>query len=680
MKMFLFCFSAVVGLACRCGAEGLGSCHSAVSPDGKNEIRVWAEKELAYGVFRDGRELVPRSVISLTLDGRAPLGPAARVKDVERRILSGTLPTPIGKQAVIDLSGNETRIVMEGSWALRLVARNDGVAYRFETSVDGKVRVLDEQATVGLSGRCSVAYVNYDRGGWKEGGDFEQDSWEAVTRVQAPCEVGTTNGVAYLPVVFGFADGTALSVTESDLHDYAGWLLQRDASSVRNPLVARFSRFPLATINVNWKESDDSVKRPLRYKRVTKRADFIVETDGTRTYPWRVFQIAPRAIDLCASQIVEALATPAREDFSWVEPGQVAWDWWNAFDNKGTKDGCTTAGYRRFIDFAARHGIRYVILDEGWSKALDIWEYAPNVDVPEIVRYAEQKGVGIILWMAAGQVIGQEEKVAAHFGALGVKGFKVDFMDREDADMIRFEESFAAACAHHRLVVAYHGMSKPTGLHVTYPNILNYEGVHGLENMKWYNGKEDFMLNDLMSLYVRMSAGPMDYTPGAMDNYPVGAYRGTYKEPGSMGTRCRQMALMILCYAPLQMLCDAPTKYERNPESFGFMSQVPTVWDETVGLDGDPTRFAVLARRKGADWWCAGIASKEGKSFELDTGFRGSGRWRATIFRDAEDAALNPASYVREVRTVRAGERLRLDMAGGGGFAVRFARISASDE
>ena len=296
------------------------------------------------------------------------------------------------------------------------------------------------------------------------------------------------------------------------------------------------------------------------------------------------------------------------------------------------------------------------------------------MDVPAIIEYADKKGVGVILWMAWAQAYGAEEKVAEHFSKLGAKGFKVDFMDRGDADVASFLEKFAAACARHRMVVDYHGVYRPVGLSRTYPNVLNYEGVHGLEYMKLYRG-EDMMANDVAAFFLRMTAGPMDYTPCAMDNYRIGEYRGDATNPGSIGTRCRQMAMMALYEAPLQMLCDAPTKYERNAECLSFMARTPVVWDSVVGLGGSPETFAAVARkaRDGA-WYAAGISNRDPRTFAFATDFLADGEWRADIFRDADDSADEPTHYVHEAKDVHAGETLSFRMAPGGGFVVRFTR------
>ncbi|MBO7654559.1 MAG: glycoside hydrolase family 97 catalytic domain-containing protein, partial [Kiritimatiellae bacterium] len=381
---------------------------------------------------------------------------------------------------------------------------------------------------------------------------------------------------------------------------------------------------------------------------------------------------------LCESDLVWALA-PAQDkdaDFSWVKPGKVAWDWWNDYGHKG-KAGCNTGTYERFIDFAAANGLEYVIFDAGWSDGLNIWKYNPQVDVPYLIDYAGKKGVGVILWMAWSEVCGNEERVAEHFSKLGAKGFKVDFMDRGDAGVARFLERFAAICAKHRMHLDYHGVSRPNGLHRRYPNLLNYEGIHGLEQMKWFKGDEYGMLyNDVAACYLRMSAGPMDYTPGAMINFGVGSgRRGSNRTPGSLGTRARQMAMMALYEAPLQMFCDSTEHYEANRESVTFMAKIPTVWKRTIGLAGTPDTMFVAARetRDGA-WYAGGIAAIWAPDVELDTAFLGDGEWTAEIFRDAGDAHGDAEKYVHETRTVKSGVKLPFHMAPGGGFIVRFSK------
>ena len=663
--------AAVAGCTCNPIAKNEAT---AVSPDGHNEIRFQL-KPFAYEVLRDGQTLVAKTAVGMKIDG-ACLCQNAMVKEVTTKALSGCEKTEVYKKDKVCLKGQET-FIDYGDFGVRLVARNDGVAYRFETKFPGEVTVNCEKAGFTLCPKAEC-YVNYNGSDFK--GDPLQNSWESVNEKHLAGELKVPEGkIAYLPFVFKAADGTAVCVTESDLVDYPGWNLKNGEADKGVLFRGEFAKFPKkVAFCEGWGKYHLDPNARLRSQKVLEREDFLVKTKGTRTFPWRCFQIGADASKLVESDLVWALATPNKAgDGKWIKPGKVAWDWWNAFDNLGEEQGCTTKGYERFIDFAAKNGVEYVIFDEGWSEKLNIWKYHPRVDVPHLIKYAEERGVGIILWMAWAQVVGEEEKVASYFAKLGAKGFKVDFMDRDDAACVNFLWKFADACAKEHMLVDYHGMFKPTGMERAYPNVLNFEGIHGLEQTKWYTAKWDMMASDVKSYFVRMSAGPLDYTPGAMDNYPVGPkelYKGTHTNPGSIGTRCRQMAMMTLYFAPLQMLCDSPTKYEKNLECFKFMAETPVVWDDTIGLKGDPDTMCACARRKGGAWYAAGMTNAEARDFDLCTKFLGAGEWTAEIFRDAPNADVEPVKYVHEKKVVKAGDKFAVHMAPGGGFVVKFTK------
>ena len=659
--------SAVLAALAGCAMFRGGSDASAVSPDGRNEIRLYL-KPLAYEVLRDGKAVVGRSRIMMRVkDARL----ARESETVEPVVSSGRLlgrvKTPTYKKAEVSLNGYET-LVDFGKWAVRLVARDDGVAYRFETKMGGRIRIESERADVTVPDAGATCWVNFTG---RVGCEETQCQTLRARDVETDHD---KRRMVYLPFVYR-AGGATVAVTESDVRDYPIWNLDEgeDPSAASVGLRGRFAGWPKR--EYHFAGGTNRLERGGRWVRVEKHADWLVETDGTRTYPWRAFVLADEPAKLAESDLVYALAAPADKgaDFSWVKPGKVAWDWWNDWEGKGVAN-CTTATYKRYVDFAAANGVEYVILDEGWSAKLDIWNNNPAVDVPEIIRHGREKGVGIILWMAWAQVVGEEEKVASHFAKLGAAGFKVDFMDRGDAAVARFLEKFAAACAKERMLVDYHGAYRPNGLHRRYPNVLNYEAIYGLEQTKWNNGDVRMLDNDVKAAFVRMTAGPLDYTPGAMDNYAIGKYpKKAYSRPGSVGTRSRQMAMMALYEAPLQMLCDSPSNYERNRESLAFMAATPVVWDETRGLDGDPDSFVVLARRKGNVWYVAGITNADGRIYELDTSFLGSGEWRMDSFRDSRSSDA-PSSYRHENIRVRAGETLAFRMAPGGGFVARFSK------
>ena len=644
-------------LCALCAMPAFADGVSAISPDGRNEIRLYA-RPLAYEVFRDGVTVAAKSEIGMTVDGSRMGGTDAadRVHPaVTTGRRNGVADAPVYKKSKVDLTANET-FADFGKWGVRLVARNDGVAYRFETKMPGKIRVENEKAdlrTPAADARCWGMLTRMF--GCEEAVPFSS-RWG---------EIDLSKTMLYLPFAYE-AGGKYVLVAESDVCGYPIWNF---GSSTGDTMHAKFAGAPKRT-----RKSGAGIS-------VLEHESFLVETDGTRTFPWRVFVLADVPVKFCEADILWALA-PAQEkgaDFSWVRPGKVAWDWWNGFDN-GRK--CDTKGYERFIDFAAAHGLEYVVLDwYGYELrfGFNIWKPCPAVDVDHLVKYAKERGVGLWHWLAFHQVYGDEERVVARFAKQGIKGFKVDFLDRGDADVTAFEEKFAAVCAKYRMQVEYHGEHRPTGLQRRYPNVLNYEGIHGQEWMLPGLSRGDergMMFSDVAACYLRMSAGPMDYTPGAMLNHGIGSgFRGSRMKPGTFGTRCRQMAQVALYEATLQMLCDSPTNYEKNMECFLFMAKIPTVWKSIVGLAGSPDTMFVAARetRDGA-WYAGGITTIEARDCELDTSFLGGGEWKAEIFRDAGDAKEDAQKYVHETRKVKAGEHLPFHMAPGGGFVIRFSK------
>ena len=670
------CAAALCAASASAGA-GLGPDGCAVvSPDGRNEIRLFGEP-LAYEVRRDGVVLVAKTEIAMTVDGRC-LGGGERPVSVARRENRGIVPSPVYKKSRVDLSANEALLDF-GAWGVRAVARDDGVAYRFETRFPGRVRVDGEKAPLRLPSADVRCWGNQTPHFGRQG---------MLPFSKKASEIDFSREMVYLPFAYA-SGGKYVLVTESDVRGYPIWNFGSLDGGV---LGSKFAGAPKTVLRTDWgrnakkgepltEDGERILESGGRWLRVKEHEAYLAETDGARTFPWRAFLLADRPAAFCEADLVWVLA-PAQDggaDFSWVKPGKVAWDWWNCFDNGA---GCSTGTYERFIDFAAANGLEYVVLDEGWSDNLDIWKCSPSVDVPHLVERGARKGVGIILWMSWARVLGDEERVAERFARLGAKGFKVDFIDRGDVEAAAFIEKFTAACARCRMVVLYHGSYLPTGLHRRYPNLLNYEGVHGLEYMKWFAGgdraEREMMFNDVAACFLRMSAGPLDYTPGAMLNRGVGSNgRGSWQTPWSVGTRCRQMAMMALYEAPIQMLCDSPTNYERNRECLDFIAKIPTVWKDVAGLDGSPDTMFVAARetRDGA-WYAGGITTAEARDCALDTSFLGVGTWTAEFFRDAGDAKEDAERFVHGTATVKAGDRMPFRMAPGGGFVVRFSKAA----
>jgi alpha-glucosidase len=366
------------------------------------------------------------------------------------------------------------------------------------------------------------------------------------------------------------------------------------------------------------------------------------------------------------------------EDVSWIKPGLVAWDWINRWHDYGPevkhKAGVNTAAYKRYIDFASKYGIPYLILDEGWSRDnAHPREIKPEVDMKELVRYGSEKGVGLILWITYSGLNEDFEddsfNLFEHFSGMGIKGFKVDFMDRSDQAITHFYEKAAQEAAKYRMLIELHGSYKPTGMEYRYPNVLSYEGVKGLEN-----GLAVTPDNSVYLPFMRNVTGPMSFTPGSMINVqPENARNGLGANLVTIGTRVHHMAYYIIFESGLQMISDSPRQFDQNPDCATFIFSTPVTWDETHALAAEAGQYAVVARRHGDKWWIGGIANNAEKmrEFELSLDFLQQGRtYRLTAFEDGLNADRQAMDYDINVRDVRHGEKLHVKLARNGGFAA----------
>jgi len=407
---------------------------------------------------------------------------------------------------------------------------------------------------------------------------------------------------------------------------------------------------------------------------VVQEANYLAETRGNRQYPWRLVLLAENDAQLVSSDIVFRLSPPTElKDTTWIKPGKVAWDWWNALNLFGVdfKSGINTETYKYYVDFASRYGLEYIILDEGWSDPADLFKINPKLNLEEVVRYAESKKVGVILWCVWYTLDQQMDRALDYFQRIGVKGIKVDFMDRDDQKMVNFYRRCAEAAAKRRLLVDFHGAHKPVGLRRAFPNILNKEGVLGLENSKW--AATVTPEHDLLIPFIRMIAGPMDFTPGAMRNAQEKQFRPIYDLPMSQGTRCHQLAMYVIYESPLQMLCDSPSSYLREPEIMEFLSVVPTVWDETRVLEAKIGDYLVVARKHGDDWYLGGMTDWSPRTMEIKVDFLEPGKkWIAEVWQDGVNADRYAADYQKLKFEVNPAESLKLNLAAGGGVAIRF--------
>lgn len=632
------------------------------SPDKKLKINIHIGEIIEYQVFHETDVILQKSPVSMTLtDGRV-FGKNPELTKVSTHSENEEIDALIYKKEKVKNSYNELKLKFKGDYGIVFRAYDDGVAYRFETTTKKPFYVKSEQAEfVFPSGQS--AYIPYVKGNHPS---IEAQFFSSFENTYTYDKLSDWDSqrLAFLPLLTEHASGKKAAILEADLLNYPGMYLHNEDGS--NILKAVFAPYP--------KETEQGGHNRLQGL-VRSRESYIAKFDGPVIFPWRAIVIAVTDKELADNDMVYKLATPAQGDFSWVKPGKVAWDWWNAWNlyDVDFKTGINNETYKYYIDFASRQGIEYVILDEGWSVNLqaDLYQVVPEIDLEELIAYADARNVGIILWAGYYALARDIEGICRHYAAMGVKGFKVDFMDRDDQPMVDFHYQTAETAARHKLLIDYHGTYKPTGLQRTFPNVINFEGVHGLEQMKWSPETVDQVTYDVTIPFIRQLAGPMDYTQGAMRNAAKNNYRPVNSEAMSQGTRCRQLAQYIILESPLNMLCDSPSNYLREPACTGFIARVPTVWEETKVLNGEIAKYISIARRKGNEWYIGTMTDWDARTLELDLSFLGEGDFKAEIFKDGVNADKVGRDYKREVVDIPGNRKLTVSMAPGGGFAAR---------
>lgn len=653
--------AAAIALAAFClsGSPLVGKNYTLVSPGGKVRVAIDVGPRVSWSVTYGPAAILAPSFISMTINDNVILGRSTVVERVEPRSVDETIRPPIPvKRAIVPDRYSELTIRIRGNYGLCFRAYDDGVAYRFFTGYRREITINAEEATFAFPGRPAA---------WFPFTESLHTSFESHYVRLPLAEVGAKR-FGYAPVVVELEAGPRVAVAEADLEDYPGMFLTGNDKGLPE-LRGLFAPFPLEE---KLREKSD------RELDVVKAANYIAVTQGGRTFPWRVVAIADTDAGLIGHDLLYRLAgAPRIKDLTWIRPGKVAWDWWNANTLYGVdfKAGLNTATYRKYIDFAARNGLEYVILDEGWSDPGDLFKLNPEIDMPGLAAYAAGKKVGLVLWCVWLTLDRQMDRALDQFAAWGVRGIKVDFMDRDDQKMVGFYRRCAEAAARRRLVVDFHGAHLPAGLYRGYPNILTSEGLMGLEYAKWSDSVTPD--HDLSLPFTRMLAGPMDYTPGAMRNAMKDRFLPIFELPLSQGTRCHQMAMFVVYESPFQMLCDSPSAYEAEPGLLGFISGIPTVWDETKPLDGKIEDYVVLARKSGPDWFAAAMTDWTPRSLELRLDFLEDGTYEAEILSDGINSDRYAADYRRELKTVSRGDRLNIELASGGGWLARFRRKAA---
>lgn len=669
VRSTLWLLSVLLALAlantdCGPAREGAGGGTAALavkSPDGSLELSLGMAakpqpylpgERLYYRVAYKGMPVLADSPLGLDLLGAEALDHGFEVTGTARRSNDSNWENAFGAKRTVPDVYNELVVSLREKNAsgrrLDVVVRayNEGLAFRYvlpkQEALD-KFSLAAEATGFYFAGKASAFALNLGRWDTSNEGEYARTALRDIkpaSLVNLPLLVELPNEKIWVALL------------EADLTDYAGMYVA-GVEGLPNALRARLSVAP---------------RRPF---------DRAVLGQTPRSTPWRVLMVGPdpgRFIE--QNYLILDLSAPcAVADTSWIKPGKAAWDWWSGSYATGVpfQPGMNTSTMKHYIDFAARHKFEYMLVDAGWApmsedgRIEDVLRYRPEVDVPAIIAYGRAKGVATLLWVEW-QALGRHmDEAMALYEKWGAAGIKVDYMNRDDQDMVNYYGKVVEKAAAHHLAVDFHGAYKPTGLRRAYPNLLTREGVMGLEYSKWSDRITPE--HDVTIPFTRMLAGPMDFTPGAMRNAAKGKFVARDVAPMAQGTRAHQLAMYVVYESPLVMVSDYPEAYE-GQKGVEFIDQVPTVWDDSKVLGGEPGKFIVIARRKGNDWYVGAMTNWDARDFEVRLDVLGAGDRQAAIFADGPDAATEGTSLEVTKKTVKAGDRLVLHLAPGGGAAV----------
>lgn len=615
------------------------------SPDSRITVNVETGTNTTYSVTFNGKMILNPSPISMTFDNGTVIGRNMEVKNVERST-QNHFKKPVVRQKSKQIIDHYNEMVLDAeNYKLYFRVYNDGLAYRFHTDFPDSLKVLNEEVIYCFPEDYNTLFPE------------ERSMLSAQQPLFKPMklsEIGTDRFCS-TPILIKVDENARIFISESDLESYPGMFLRKQG---KNELAGKF-----AAVSLEDYKTDDRQIFP------TKRADYIARVNGTRNYPWRAMIVAENDANLITNQLIYKLAPEAEGDYSWVRPGKIAWDWYNALILTGVdfKCGINNDTYKYYIDFASKYGIEYVVIDDGWSEAWDVTKTIPEINMEELVAYGKKKNVDLILWVSWAPFREKIDEAFDKFSQWGIKGIKMDFMNRDDQEMVDFYYEVARKAAARKMLVDFHGAYKPTGWLRTFPNVLTSEGVAGLENHKW--GSFVTPKHNVTLPFTRMVAGPMDYTPGAMINFHEKDHKIWFNLPASVGTRCHQLGMYVVYESPLQMLADSPSNYYREPVCMEFLSQVPVVWDETRVLKASVGEYVVVARRHGDTWYIGGMVGEKGQKFEIDLDFI-KGNKTLTYWEDGVNVDMNANDFARRVQKVKQGDKITITMYDGGGYAA----------
>jgi alpha-glucosidase len=633
--------------------------YSLQSPDKKIGVTIDVADKITWSVVHGADQMLAPSELALTVNAGEVLGEKPQVTKTVNQTIDTKITAQFYKKKEITNQYNQLTISFKGNWGLVFRAYNDGVAYRFVLNRKQEQTVVSENANFNFDAdyNCFVPYVCDLR----DPKDQFCSAFESLYDQKRISQL-KNDSLSLTPLLVEAKKGKKIALLEADLQDYPGMFLTVNKAT-RKGFVGEFAPYP----------TEEKIGGFAKLNLMpTKRANYIAKVNGTHQFPWRVAVISGSDKELLNNDMVYKLSTSSKiTDTSWIKAGKVAWDWWNNWNITSVdfKAGVNTETYKYYIDFASKNKIEYIVMDEGWSvSAVEPMKISPNIQLQELIDYGRAKNVDIILWASWRGIYPVVDKAFAKYAAMGIKGFKIDFIDRDDQKMVRSCYEIAEKAAKYKLVLDYHGMFKSAGMNVTYPNVLNFEGVRGLENCKWHN--YDAPLYDVTMPFIRMLAGPIDYTPGAMRNAAKSCFRPVNDNPMSQGTRCHQMAMYVAYEAPLQMLADNPTAYMKEQECADFIAKVPTVFDETIALAGKVGSYLAIARRSGRTWFVGALTNWNAQKITIDFSFLPEGNYEAEVFSDGVNAARNGTDYKKQKLNITNKTVLNYTMAEGGGLAI----------
>ena len=615
------------------------------SPNGELNLSVDVKDKIYYSVSYGNDLLLKDCYLNLQLENET-LGNNPKLRSTKKGVIDESVKREIPlKNAVVKNHCNTLRMNFAGNYAVEFRVFDNGVAYRFITDKKGENIVMGEDFVLNFPANYK-AHLSQPNG-------FKTSYEYPYTHVNTE-EYKATDRMSYLPILLETDKPYKILISEADLHDYPCMFLK---STGQNGMQSLFPKVPLEF----GEDGDRSLK-------ILKEADYIAKTAGKRSFPWRFMVITKEDKQLLENEMVYNLSTPCvLEDYSWIKPGQVSWEWWHDARLYGVdfRSGYNMDSYKYYIDFASKFGIPYIIMDEGWAKSTrDPYTPNPTINLAELIQYGKERNVKIVLWLTW-LAVENNFDLFKTFADWGVAGVKIDFMDRSDQWMVNYYERVAKEAAKHKLFVDFHGSFKPAGLERKYPNVLSYEGVLGMEQ-----GGNCRPANSIYLPFMRNAVGPMDFTPGSMLSAQPEDNRSTRANAMGSGTRAYQMALFVVFESGLQMLADNPVYYYRELPCTEFISSVPVTWDETKVLYAKVGEAVVVARRKGDKWFIGGITNNEGRTINLDLSFLPAGQsFTLTSFEDGINADRQAMDYKQRESKVNNATQLTIKMVRNGGWA-----------